>query len=335
MKTTAVTGTLRKWIQRRLLAAEPTTDAFEIRYMNDGSPLGTIAAPQGGKLEQVTETLFDELSDIATDHAMTADGMHRFSVEAFGPRPERRPLAAFQFQLTTTGAGLHVNHHTLTTGKTVEVPTAFEALERLMPEGELTCRNGGIQDIAHLLNALQNASNQAVPAATLKVGLDFSSGLARMFIEVLPAMLRMYNDTLGQMSQHIGSMRDRDIEMHEKFSAILLANDLRKLEVKTAIRREKRRDRRMDKLWGMGKALLPDLIEQVTGESLVLQLLNGLTEEQFDVLQGLMNDKQRQHLEAIIMNAKGRSERIKKSDMKKKARKAAKNAEKTKAETAT
>ena len=311
MKTSAVPGTLRKWIQRRLLAVEPTTDSFELRYMNDGTPLGALAAPQGGKLDVV------EMSELATDHAMTADGMHRFCAEAHGPRPERRSLGTFLFQLTTWGAGSNGTEKALPMNAAAEVPTAFEALERLMPDGELTQRPGTVQDLAHLLNALQNASNQAVPAATLKVGLDFAQSLARMFVEVLPATLRMTNEALGQMSAHIGVMRDRDIQSHEKMGEILLAHELRVVEVKSAMRKEKRKERRMDKLWGMGQALLPDLMEQVTGESIVLKLLAGMNEEQFEVLQNFMNPQQKQHLQAIIENAKRRSERIKRAGVKK------------------
>lgn len=310
MKTTQVPANLRRWLERRLLSAEPTCDAFELRYLNDGSPLGTLSAPQGGKLENVIKTLFDELAEIAQEHALTSDGMHRFSVEAFGPRPERRSLGSYPFALTTTGAAPVA---LLDECETTTLPTAFDALERVMGKGEqgLSAGPNRMQDLALLLQSIQGVTGSAVPAATLKVGLDFSREMARLFVEVLPGVLRIQNETITAMAAHVDTMRERDIATHEMVSKLLMSHDLRKLELKQQKKKEKRKDERLGRLWNTAEAMLPDLIEHFRGETPVLELLNTLDDQQMAALMQFLSPQQRKLIEIVVRRAKKRSEKIK------------------------
>lgn len=310
MRTSPVPAHLRRWIERRLLSAEPSCDSFELRYLNDGSPLGTISAPQGGKIEQVIKALYDELTETSIEHAQTSDGMHRFSIEAFGPRPERRSLGAFSFALSTHGAG---SAPVLGEGESGTLPKAFEALDKVMGNNAAidAPQTSRIQDISTLLQSLQGVTGSAVPAATLKVGLDFAQGLARLVCEVIPTTMRIQNETITQLSGHIETMRGRDIETHEMVSRVMLANDLRRMEVKAARKKAKRADERMTRLMNIGEALLPDVIEQFTGETPVIELLETLNDQQLAALNQFLTPKQRGLMKHVVLRAQRRADKIK------------------------
>jgi hypothetical protein len=321
MHTTPMPATLRRWLERRLLSADPSCDSFELRYLNDGSPLRTVSVPQGGKLDKVLEHLVDEFEEASRDHAQTSDGMHRFSVEAFGPRPERRSLGSFPFPLITSGAGAYAKQ--LGPGASNDtLPTAFDALERLAPDGLVERPSSRMQDLALLVQALQGATGSAVPAATLKVGLDYSQAIGRQLIEVLPTVVRLQNDTIEKLMGHIDTMRARDIESHEMLGELLLARDVRKAEVKALRRKEKAKSARMERLMNAGEALLPDLIEQFKGESPVIELLNTLDDNTMALLQQHLSPKQRKLIDMILERAKRRAEKIAKGKEKQPAKKA-------------
>ena len=311
MRVSTVPKSVRTFIERRLLCVEPVCESFWLTYLNDGSPLRTVAVPQGGRIEKVIDQLFDELAEAATAHAETSDGMHRFSIEAKGPAPERRSLGTQPFQLTTSGAG----EVGFAYAKQLPESSPFEQPHFSLSQAASTVDSlegaDKMRELAHPFEAMQKASGASVPAATLKVGLDFAHGMGRLVIEEFPKMLRLQNDFIKQMGEQMQDMRQADIDARKLLGEMLTARDERKMKMRLELRREARAAKRMVKLTRMAEGIVPVMLEHFSGDSLVLQLIKELSPEQLQLVMQTISPRGRKIIQTIMDRAKAREEKIK------------------------
>lgn len=314
MKVTGVPGAVRKFIEKRLLSAEPPCDGFWLTYVNDGSPLRNVNIPQGGHLERVAKAIFDELAEAATDHALTSDGMHRFSIEAKGPPPERRSLGSHLFALTTKGAGVAQTWESVdvSSGDTLENVFRDEVfgLAQNGKRESILPMSGQFADIARLYEAMQKSSNSQLPAATMKVGLDYAHNIGRLLVEALPKIMVTQNQMIEFLMKGEQDRREADLETRKLMADLLTRRDERRAELRRDLRNDKQKHRRMAKVERILEAILPGLIENVTGESMVLQLIKELPEEQLKMVMGHISPKARKLIQQIFARAKAREDKI-------------------------
>lgn len=313
MKVSNVPPTVRKFIEKRLLSVDPPCDGFWLAYVNDGSPLRNVNIPQSGRMEKVVKALFDELAEAAIDHAMTSDGMHKFSIEAKGPAPERRSLGSMTFALTTQGSGVPTNWESVDVGPVEALDSPFPA--ELFPVAaekreSLMARNGEWGEIAKLYEAMQKASNSHLPAATMKVALDYAHNSGRLLVEAVPKIMVTLNDMLQFMMKGEQDRRETDLETRKLMADLLTRREERRAELRRELRNDKQRHRRMAKVERILEAILPGLIENVTGESAVIQLIREIPENELKMIMGHISPKARKLIQQIFARAKAREDKI-------------------------
>jgi rubrerythrin len=174
----------------------------------------------------------------------------------------------------------------------------------------LLARSGEWGEIAKLYESMQKASNSHLPAATMKVALDYAHNSGRLLVETVPKLMVTMNELLQFMMKGEQERRETDLETRKLMADLLTRREERRAELRRDLRNDRQKHRRMAKVERILEAILPGLIENVTGESMVIQLIKEIPENELKMIMEHISPKARKLIQTIFARAKAREEKI-------------------------
>jgi hypothetical protein len=157
---------------------------------------------------------------------------------------------------------------------------------------------------------MQKASNSHLPAATMKVALDYAHNSGRLLVETVPKLMVTMNELLQFMMKGEQERRETDLETRKLMADLLTRREERRAELRRDLRNDRQKHRRMAKVERILEAILPGLIENVTGESMVIQLIKEIPENELKMIMEHISPKARKLIQTIFARAKAREEKI-------------------------